>query len=114
MRFLTVTQEQFNASLEGYKGLLEFKYRKTFGGYEEFLSPRLPSTANRLYLSLFEAPTASRSATGSILVAIIPSEPLLRASPRGAPNRFSTRLNQPSKNIVSFHYTEQAAARASR
>ncbi len=35
MRFLTVTQEQFNASMEGYKGLLEFKYRKTFGGYEE-------------------------------------------------------------------------------
>ena len=35
MRFLMVTQEEFNGSLESYKGMLELTYRKSFGGYEE-------------------------------------------------------------------------------
>src|SRR4029077_1024809 len=35
MRFLMVAQEQYNGSLESYKGLLELMYRKMFGSYEE-------------------------------------------------------------------------------
>jgi len=35
MRFLTVTQEEFNGSMESYRGLLELTYRKMFAGYEE-------------------------------------------------------------------------------
>src|SRR5260370_24781732 len=35
LRFLIVTQEEYGGSLESYKGLLELRYRRGFGAYEE-------------------------------------------------------------------------------
>jgi len=99
MRFLTVTQEQFNASLEGYKGLLEFKYRKTFGGYEEVSQSTVTIDGIIGSTYLFSRhTTASRSAPVQYLSPSFPrGTTFTRVATWCAEPLFSRRLSQPSK-----------------
>ena len=74
MRFLTVTQEEFTGSLESYKGLLELKYRRTFGGYEELSeSPAKIDGKAALLLTFRGISTKADNLPVEFLVAIIPS-----------------------------------------
>jgi len=74
MRFLTVTQEEFNGSLESYKGLLELTYRKMFGGYEELSeSPAKIDGKSALLLSFRGISTKADNLPVQFLVAIISS-----------------------------------------
>jgi hypothetical protein len=116
MRFLTVTQEQFNASLEGYKGLLEFKYRKTFGGYEEVSQSTVTIDGKSALLISFRG-TLPQAGLPPVqyLVAIIPSgATFTRVATWCAEPLFHETQPTFEKILSSFHYTEQAAARASR
>jgi hypothetical protein len=116
MRFLTVTQEQFNASLEGYKGLLEFKYRKTFGGYEEVSQSSVTIDGKSALLISFRG-TLPQAGLPPVqyLVAIIPSgTTFTRVATWCAEPLFHETQSTFEKILSSFHYTEQAAARASR
>jgi len=74
MRFLTVTQEEYSGSLESYKGMLEIKYRKIFGGYEE-LSESATKIDGKpaLLLSFRGISTKADNLPVQFLVAIIPS-----------------------------------------
>jgi hypothetical protein len=74
MRFLTVTQEEYNGSLESYKGLLELTYRKMFGGYEELsVSPVKIDGKSALLLSFRGISSKADNLPVQFLVAIIPS-----------------------------------------
>jgi hypothetical protein len=74
MRFLTVTQEEYSGSLESYKGMLELKYRKIFGGYEELsTSPAKIDGKPALLLSFRGISTKADNLPVQFLVAIIPS-----------------------------------------
>ncbi|MCU1243707.1 MAG: hypothetical protein JWO71_4433 [Candidatus Acidoferrum typicum] len=74
MRFLLVAQEQYNGSLESYKGLLELMYRKTFGSYEE-LSQSLVKIDGKpgLLFSFRGISTKANNLPVQFLVAIVPS-----------------------------------------
>jgi hypothetical protein len=116
MRFLTVTQEQFNASLEGYKGLLEFKYRKTFGGYEEISQSAVTIDGKSALLISFRG-TLPQAGLPPVqyLVAIIPSgTTYTRVATWCAEPLFHETQPTFEKILSSFHYTEQATSRASR
>jgi hypothetical protein len=118
MRFLTVTQEQFNASLEGYKGLLEFKYRKTFGGYEEISQSAVTIDGKPALLISFRG-TLPQAGLPPVqyLVAIIPSgTTFTRVATWCAEPLFHETQPTFEKILSSFHYTEQASptAQASR
>jgi hypothetical protein len=74
MRFLTVTQEEYNGSLESYKGLLELTYRKMFGSYEELSeSPVKIDGKSALLLSFRGISTKADNLPVQFLVAIVPS-----------------------------------------
>jgi len=74
MRFLTVTQEEFNGSLGSYKGMLELTYRKTFGNYEELSeSPVKIDGKSALLLSFRGISSKADNLPVQFLVAIIPS-----------------------------------------
>ena len=74
MRFLTVTQEEFNGSLESYKGLLDLKYRKNFGNYEELSESPVNIDGKSALLLSFRGVVAKADNTPvQYLVAIIPS-----------------------------------------
>jgi hypothetical protein len=74
MRFLTVTQEEYNGSLESYKGLLELTYRKMFGGYEELSeSPVKIDGKSALVLSFRGISLKADNLPVQFLVAIVPS-----------------------------------------
>jgi hypothetical protein len=74
MRFLTVTQEEYNGSLESYKGLLELTYRKMFGSYEELSeSPAKIDGKSALLLSFRGISTKADNLPVQFLVAIVPS-----------------------------------------
>jgi hypothetical protein len=74
MRFLLVAQEQYNGSLESYKGLLELMYRKTFGSYEELSqTPVKIDGKPGLLFSFRGISTKSNNLPVQFLVAIIPS-----------------------------------------
>ena len=74
MRFLTVTQEEYNGSLESYKGLLELTYRKIFGSYEELSeSPVKIDGKSALLLSFRGISTKADNLPVQFLVAIVPS-----------------------------------------
>ena len=74
MRFLTVTQEEYNGSLESYKGLLELTYRKMFGSYEELSeSPVKIDGKSALLLSFRGISSKADNLPVQFLVAIIPS-----------------------------------------
>jgi len=74
MRFLTVTQEEYNGSLESYKGLLELTYRKMFGSYEELSeSPVKIDGKSALLLSFRGISAKADNLPVQFLVAIISS-----------------------------------------
>ena len=74
MRFLTVTQEEYNGSLESYKGLLELTYRKMFGSYEELSeSPVKIDGKSALLFSFRGISSKADNLPVQFLVAIIPS-----------------------------------------
>jgi hypothetical protein len=74
MRFLTVTQEEYSGSLESYKGMLEIKYRKIFGGYEALSeSSAKIDGKSPLLLSFRGISTKADNVPVQFLVAIIPS-----------------------------------------
>jgi hypothetical protein len=74
MRFLTVTQEEYSGSLESYKGMLEIKYRKIFGGYEALSeSSAKIDGKSALLLSFRGISTKADNLPVQFLVAIIPS-----------------------------------------
>jgi hypothetical protein len=74
MRFLTVTQEEYNGSLESYKGLLELTYRKMFGNYEELSeSPAKIDGKSAMLLSFRGISSKADNLPVQFLVAIIPS-----------------------------------------
>jgi hypothetical protein len=74
MRFLIVAQEQYNGSLESYKGLLELMYRKMFGSYEELSqSPVKIDGKPGLLFSFRGISTKANNLPVQFLVAIIPS-----------------------------------------
>lgn len=74
MRYLTVSQEEFNGSMESYKGLLDLKYRKSFGSYEELSeSPVNIDGKSALLLSFRGVLTKADNTPVQYLVAIIPS-----------------------------------------
>src|SRR4029077_9747186 len=74
MRFLMVAQEQYNGSLESYKGLLELMYRKMFGSYEELSqSPVKIDGKPGLLFSFRGISTKANNLPVQFLVAIIPS-----------------------------------------
>jgi hypothetical protein len=74
MRFLMVTQEEFNGSLESYKGMLELTYRKTFGNYEELSeSPVKIDGKSALLLSFRGISSKADNLPVQFLVAIISS-----------------------------------------
>jgi len=74
MRFLTVTQEEFNGSLGSYKGMLELTYRKTFGNYEELSeSPVKIDGKSALLFSFRGISSKADNLPVQFLVAIIPS-----------------------------------------
>jgi hypothetical protein len=74
MRFLTVTQEEYNGSLESYKGLLELTYRKSFGNYEELSeSPVKIDGKSAMLLSFRGISSKADNLPVQFLVAIIPS-----------------------------------------
>ena len=74
MRFLTVTQEEYNGSLESYKGLLELTYRKMFGSYEELSeSPVKIDGKSALLLSFRGISSKADNLPVQFLVAIVPS-----------------------------------------
>ena len=74
MRFLTVTQEEYNGSLESYKGLLELTYRKMFGSYEELSeSPATIDGKSALLLSFRGISLKADNLPVQFLVAIVPS-----------------------------------------
>ena len=74
MRFLTVTQEEYSGSLESYKGMLEIKYRKIFGGYEELSESSTKIDGKpALLLSFRGISTKADNLPVQFLVAIIPS-----------------------------------------
>jgi hypothetical protein len=113
MRFLTVTQEQFNASLESYKGLLEFKYRKIFGGYEE-LSQNTGTIDGKPALVISFRGTISQGGLPlQYLVAVIPSgTTFTRIATWCAEPLFHETQPTFEKILASFHYTEQTASTA--
>jgi hypothetical protein len=116
MRFLSVTQEQFNASLEGYKGLLEFKYRKTFGGYEEVSESSVTIDGKSALLISFRG-TLPQPGLPPVqyLVAIIPSgTTYTRVATWCAEPLFHETQQTFEKILTSFHYTDQSTSRASR
>jgi hypothetical protein len=74
MRFLTVTQEEYSGSLESYKGMLELKYRKIFGGYEELSTSSVKIDGKPALLVSFRGiSTKADNLPVQFLVAIIPS-----------------------------------------
>ena len=74
MRFLTVTQEEYNGSLESYKGLLALKYSRVFGGYEELsASPIKIDGKSGLLLTFRGTSSKADNLPVEFLVAIIPS-----------------------------------------
>jgi len=74
LRFLIVTQEEYGGSLESYKGLLELRYRRVFGGYEELSeSPVKIDGKSALLLSFRGISTKADNLPVQFLVAIIPS-----------------------------------------
>ena len=74
MRFLIVTQEEFNGSLESYKGLLELTYRRTFGNYEELSESPVKIDGKPAMLFSFRGLSAkSNNLPMQFLVAVIPS-----------------------------------------
>jgi len=74
MRFLSVTQEEYSGSLESYKGMLEIKYRKIFGGYEALSeSSAKIDGKSALLLSFRGISTKADNLPVQFLVAIIPS-----------------------------------------
>ncbi len=74
MRFLTVTQEEFNGSLVSYKGMLELTYRKAFGNYEELSeSPIKIDGKSALLLSFRGISSKADNLPVQFLVAIISS-----------------------------------------
>jgi hypothetical protein len=74
MRFLTVTQEEFNGSLESYKGMLELTYRKSFGGYEELSESPVKIDGKPALLISFRGISAKADNLPiQFLVAVVPS-----------------------------------------
>jgi hypothetical protein len=74
MRFVMVSQEEYSGSLESYKGLLELKYRRTFGSYEELSQSPVKIDGKPGLLFSFRAISAkSDNLPLQFLVAIIPS-----------------------------------------
>lgn len=74
MRFLTVTQEEFNGSLESYKGMLELTYRKTFGSYEELSQSPVKIDGKPALLFSFRGISAKADNLPiQFLVAVVPS-----------------------------------------
>ena len=74
MRFLTVSREEFNGSMESYKGLLDLKYRKSFGNYEELSeSPLNIDGKPALLISFRGVLTNADNTPVQYLVAIIAS-----------------------------------------
>ena len=74
MSFLTVTREEFNGSMESYKGLLDLKYRKSFGNYEMLSeSPVNIDGQSALLISFRGVLTKADNTPIQYLVAIIPS-----------------------------------------
>jgi len=74
MRYLSVTQEEYNGSLESYKGLLELTYRKMFGNYEELSeSPVKIDGKSAMLLSFRGISSKADNLPVQFLVAIIPS-----------------------------------------
>jgi len=74
MRFLSVTQEEYSGSLESYKGMLEIKYRKIFGGYEELSTSSAKIDGKSALLLSFRGISAKAdNLPVQFLVAIIPS-----------------------------------------
>ena len=74
MRFLTVTQEEYNGSLESYKGLLELTYRKMFGNYEELSESSVKIDGKSAMLLSFRGISSKAdNLPVQFLVAIIPS-----------------------------------------
>ena len=74
MRFLTVTLEEFNGSLESYKGMLELTYRKAFGGYEELSQSPVKIDGKPALLFSFRAVSAKADNLPiQFLVAVVPS-----------------------------------------
>jgi hypothetical protein len=115
MRFLTVTQEQFNASLEGYKGLLEFKYRKSFGAYEEISQSTVTIDGKSALIISFRGTLTQSGIPVQYLVAIIPSgSTFTRVATWCAEPLFHETQPTFEKILSSFHYTDQTTARASK
>ncbi len=117
MRFLTVTQEQFNASLESYKGLLEFRYRQIFGGYEQLSQSTVTIDGKPALLISFRGTVTQGGLPVQYLVAIIPSgTTFTRVATWCAEPLFHETQPAFEKILTSFHYTEQTAptARASK
>jgi hypothetical protein len=74
MRFLLVTQEEFSGSLESYKGLIEMKYQKTFGGYEALSESPVTIDGKSALLIMFRGISSKAdNLPMQFLVAIIPS-----------------------------------------
>jgi hypothetical protein len=113
MRFLTVTQEQFNASLESYKGLLEFKYRKIFGGYEELSQSAVSIDGKSALVLSFRGTVTQGGLPLQYLVAVIPSgTTYTRVAMWCAEPLFHETQPTFEKILASFHYTEQPASTA--
>ena len=113
MRSLTVTQEQFNASLESYKGLLEFKYRKIFGGYEELSQSTVTINGKPALVLSFRGTISQGGLPLQYLVAVIPSgTTFTRVATWCAEPLFHETQPTFAKILASFHCTEQMASTA--
>lgn len=107
MRFLSVTQEQFTASLESYKGLLEFKYRKAFGGYEQLSQSAVTIDGKSAMVISFRGTLSQGGLPVQYLVAIIPSgTTFTRVATWCAEPLFHETQPTFEKILASFHYTE--------
>lgn len=74
LAFLMVTQEEFSGSLDGYKGLLELQYSRTFGDYKELsASPVKIDGKSALLFSFRGISPKANNLPLRFLVAIIPS-----------------------------------------
>jgi hypothetical protein len=115
MRFLTVTQEQFNASLESYKGLLELKYRKGFGAYEEISQSNVTIDGKSALLLSFRGTLPQAGIPVQYLIAIIPSgNTFTRVAAWCAEPLFHETQPTFEKILTSFRYTDQTTSRASK
>ena len=116
MCFLTVTREEFNGSMESYKGLLDLKYRKSFGNYEMLSeSPVNIDGQPALLISFRGVLTKADNTPVQYLVAIIPSgKTYTRVAAWCVEPLFHETQPMFEKILTSYRVTTSTSAEATR